>query len=124
VDNKTGTIELRATYPNADLALVPGALVNVAVTLSQIDNATVVPHEAVNVGPDSNYLYVITPAMKAKMVGITTLYDSGTETAVKGDVKPGDKVVTEGQLRLVPGIKVVVKKTAAGSATQVPEGAQ
>jgi multidrug efflux system membrane fusion protein len=62
--------------------------------------------------------------MKAKMVDIATLYDDGTETAVKGDVRPGDKVVTEGQLRLVPGVKVIVKKTPAGPSTQVPEGAQ
>lgn len=124
VDNKTGTIELRANFANGDFALVPGALVDTSVTLNQIDNATVVPHEAVNVGPNSSYLYLITPQMKAKMVDIATLYDDGTETAVKGDVRPGDKVVTEGQLRLVPGVKVVVKKTPAGPSTQVPEGAQ
>jgi multidrug efflux system membrane fusion protein len=124
VDNKTGTIELRANFANGDFALVPGALVDTSVTLNQIDNATVVPHEAVNVGPNSSYLYLITPQMKAKMVDIATLYDDGTETAVKGDVRPGDKVVTEGQLRLVPGVKVIVKKTPAGPSTQVPEGAQ
>jgi multidrug efflux system membrane fusion protein len=125
VSSQTGTIELRATFPNTDFALVPGALVDTSVTLNQIDNAVVVPHDAVNLGEDSSYLYVITPQMKADMVTVTTLYDDGKETAVQGKIKPGDKVVTEGQLRLVPGTKVVIKKTpVGGSEQQVPEGAQ
>jgi multidrug efflux system membrane fusion protein len=125
VSSQTGTIELRATFPNADFALVPGALVDTSVTLNQIDNAVVVPHDAVNLGEDSSYLYVITPQMKADIVNVTTLYDDGKEAAVQGKIKPGDKVVTAGQLRLVPGANVVITKTpAGGSEQQVPEGAQ
>jgi membrane fusion protein, multidrug efflux system len=125
VDSKTGTIELRATFPNKDLALVPGALVDTSVTLNQIDNAVVVPHDAVNLGADSSYVYVVTPQLTAALRNVTVLYDNGTQTAVKGDVKPGDRVVTEGQLRLVPGAKVVIKTTpVGGSPQQVPEGAQ
>ena len=52
VTGTTGTIELRATYPNADMALVPGQLVDVTVALSEIPDATLVPREAVNTGPD------------------------------------------------------------------------
>lgn len=117
VDNKTGTIELRATFPNADFALVPGALVDTSVTLNQIDNATVVPHDAVSNGPNSDFVFVITPQMKATMVPVTTLYDDGTLSAVKGKINPGDKVVTEGQIRLVQGTKVVIKKKAVGGNT-------
>ena len=114
VDNKTGTIELRATFPNADFALVPGALVDVSVTLNEIDDATVVPHDAVNNGLNSNYVFAITPQMKAAMVPVTVLYDDGTQVAVKGNLKPGDKVVTEGQIRLVQGSQVTIKKKAVG----------
>ena len=58
VGANTGTIELRATFPNADQRLVPGQSVNVGVTLNQIAGATVVPRDAVNVGPDASYVYV------------------------------------------------------------------
>ena len=125
VSSQTGTIELRATFPNADSALVPGALVDTSVTLNEIDLAIVVPHDAVNLGPNSNYVYVITPQMKADIRNVSTLYDDGSETAVKGNIKPGDKVVTEGQIRLVQGTKVAIRKApAGGEAQQVPAGSQ
>ncbi len=84
VDNKTGTIELRATFPNANLALVPGALVDTSVTLNEIDNATVVPHDAVNLGPNSSYVFTISPQMKANIVNVTTLYDDGRQAGGSG----------------------------------------
>jgi membrane fusion protein, multidrug efflux system len=95
------------------------------VTLNEIDNATVVPHDAINLGPNSNFVIVVTPQMKADIRNVTTLYDDGTTTAVKGNIKPGDKVVTEGQIRLVQGTKVAIKKApAGGEAQQAPAGAQ
>ncbi|HEX3674396.1 MAG TPA: efflux RND transporter periplasmic adaptor subunit [Rhizomicrobium sp.] len=118
VSATTGTIELRATFPNTDNALVPGQLADCSVTLSQIDNAIVVPHDAVNLGLTSSYLYVIDANSKAQLRPVTTLYDDGTQTAVKGNVKPGDKVVIDGQLRLVQGTKVVIRKTLPGAAQQ------
>ena len=60
VSNSTGTIELRATFANTDAALVPGQLVDVTVALADIPNAIVVPREAVNIGPDGQYVYVVT----------------------------------------------------------------
>jgi multidrug efflux system membrane fusion protein len=129
VDNRTGTIELRATFPNLDSTLVPGQLADVNVTLGEIDNAVVVPHDAVNLGPTNDYLFVIDAQMKAQMRPVQLLYDDGNEAAVKGNVKPGDKVVTDGQLRLVQGTKVSIRKSLAGGAepeqsTQAPAGAQ
>ncbi len=111
VDNKTGTIEMRATFANTDSALVPGQLADVSVGLSQINDAVVVPHDAVNLGPTSSYVFVVDKTGKAQMKTVTTLYDDGTQATIKGDVKPGDKVVTEGQLRLVQGSKVSIKKS-------------
>jgi multidrug efflux system membrane fusion protein len=105
---------------------VPGALVDTSVTLNEIDNATVVPHDAVNLGPNSSYVFTISPQMKANIVNVTTLYDDGDVIAVQGRIKPGDKVVTEGQLRLVQGTRVAIKKISVGgsSAQQAPAGAQ
>lgn len=110
VDDKTGTIELRATYDNVDNALVPGQLVDVKVALKDIPKAIVVPHDAINVGPDNRFVYVITKENKADIQPVDVLYDDGTQAAISGKVKAGDRVVTEGQLRLVPDIEVTIAR--------------
>ena len=103
VNAATGTIELRADFPNTDLRLVPGQTVNVAATLNQIPGATVVPRDAVNLGPDSAFVLVVGKDGKARAVPVKVLNDDGVNDAVQGDVKPGDRVVTEGQLRVTSG---------------------
>lgn len=110
VDQKTGTIELRATYNNADLRLVPGQLVDVSVALQQLPHAIVVPREAVNTGPNGRYVYVVDKG-KAEMRDVTVLYENGDEDAVSGDVHAGDRVVTEGQLGVLPGKPVAITRT-------------
>ena len=59
VSNQSGTIELRANFPNADLSLVPGQLVNVTVELDDIPSALVVPRDAVNDSPDGSFVFVV-----------------------------------------------------------------
>ena len=109
VGASTGTIELRATFANADQRLVPGQSVNVGVTMNDIPGATVVPRDAVNIGPDSSYVYVVGPGDIVSSKTIKLLNDDGINDAVEGDVKPGDQVVVEGQLRILPGAKVQVR---------------
>jgi multidrug efflux system membrane fusion protein len=103
VSPTTGTIELRADFPNSDLRLVPGQTVNVSATLGQIPGATVVPREAVNLGPDRAFVLVVEKDGKAYAKTVTVLHDDGVNDAVQGAVKPGDKVVTDGQLRVTSG---------------------
>jgi multidrug efflux system membrane fusion protein len=110
VSANTGTIELRATFPNQDQRLVTGQTVNVAVTINQIPKAIVVPRDAVNVGPDTSFVWVVDGQSKAQRVTVKVLNDDGVNDAIKGDVKPGDKVITEGQQRVLPGTKVRVEK--------------
>ena len=121
VNNTTGTIELRATYPNTDLALVPGQLVNVVVSLSEIPNAIVVPREAVNTGPEGTFVYTVKDGV-AQQVPVRVLFDDSIHDAVQGNLKAGDKVIVDGQIRVVPGGKVNVsaarKKPAAGAPPQ------
>ncbi len=107
VTNNTGTIELRATYANKDMALVPGQLVDVTVSLSQIPHATIVPREAVNTGPDGQFVYVVKDGT-AQQAMVKVQFDDGTDDAVLGDIKPGDQVIVDGQLRVIPGAKVSV----------------
>jgi len=108
VSNTTGSIELRATFPNQDGSLVPGQLVDVTVALNTLKNALVVPHDAINIGPDSRYVYKVGPHNAAQLVPVTVLFENGATTAVAGKLKPGDRVVTDGQLRIIPGKPVNV----------------
>jgi multidrug efflux pump subunit AcrA (membrane-fusion protein) len=80
----------------------------VKVALKDIPKAVVVPHDAINVGPESRFVYVISGENKADMRPVNVLYDDGTHAAISGKVKAGDRVVTEGQLRLVPDIEVTI----------------
>ena len=101
----SGTIELRASYDNPDMALVPGQLVDVVVALAEIPNATQVPREAVNTGPDGQFVYTVKDGT-AFQVPVKVLFDDGVHDAVSGNLQKGDHVITEGQLRVIPGAKV------------------
>ena len=107
VSNQSGTIELRATFANADLALVPGQLSNVTVQLDDLHDALVIPRDGVNDSPAGPYVFVVRKD-KAVQVSVTVLFDDGTNAAVTGKLKPGDDVIIEGQLRVVPDGKVHV----------------
>jgi membrane fusion protein, multidrug efflux system len=120
VSATTGTIELRATFANADQRLVPGQTVNIAVAMKQLPKAVVVPRDAVNVGPDISYVYVVNDQSEVVQQTVTVLNDDGTNDAIKGDVKPGDKVITDGQLRVVPGAKVSIQKNGGKHSSAPP----
>ncbi len=107
VTNNTGTIELRATYPNADMSLVPGQLVDVTVALAEIPNATLVPRDAVNTGPDGQFVYTVKDDT-AQQVPVKILFDDSVNDAVSGNLKKGDQVIVDGQLRVIPGAKVSI----------------
>ncbi len=109
VGANTGTIELRATFPNTDMRLVPGQNVSIGVTMKNIPGAIVVPRDAVNLGPDAAYVYVVGADNTVSSKTVTVLNDDGVNDAIQGDVKPGDRVVVEGQLRIVPGNKVQIR---------------
>jgi multidrug efflux system membrane fusion protein len=118
VAGNTGTIELRATYANPDLALVPGQLVDITVGLAEIQNATVVPREAVNTGPDGTFVYVVKDGV-AEQRFVKVLFDDSVSDAVQGQIAKGEHVITEGQLRVMPGAKV----TATGPKKASGDGA-
>lgn len=113
VDNTTGTVELRATFANEDYRLVPGELLDVSVSLAQIPQALSVPREAVNVGPQGRYVYALTKDNVAQMVPVNVIYDDGRNDAIDGKVRVGDRVITDGQLRVIPGKPVVIAKGKA-----------
>ena len=72
------------------MALVPGQLVDVTVALAEIPNATVVPREAVNTGPDGQFVYVVKDGA-AEQVPVKVLFDDGVHDAVSGRSEAGDR---------------------------------
>jgi multidrug efflux system membrane fusion protein len=112
IDAASGTIALKAMFDNEDLRLLPGQLVDVNILLQTIDDALTVPSEAVNEGQNGQYIYALAPDGTAAVVPVKVSHEEGGRSVIDGDLKPGDKVVIDGQLRLGPGAKVTIKSDA------------
>jgi multidrug efflux system membrane fusion protein len=112
VDTATGTILLKATFTNDDDRLVPGQFINVSVELAVIAEAVVVPPAAVQVGQRGHYVFVVkadnTVELRLVRAGIRTEH----AVVIEDGLKAGERVVTEGQLRLRPGSRVVVRPSS------------
>jgi membrane fusion protein, multidrug efflux system len=109
VDQTTGTIRIKATFANSNRRLWPGQFVNVRVRLSSDASAIVVPTTAVQAGPSGQYVYVLKADRTVEMRTVEVARTAGSETVLKQGVKPGETVVIDGQLRLVPGSRVTIK---------------
>ena len=123
VDATTGTVRLKATFQNDDRRLYPGQFVNVVLTLGIQSAAVVVPSQAVQIGQDKSFVYVVKADSTAEMRVIKPGATADTMTVVNDGLKPGEQVVTDGQLRLVPGAKVQPKGQGAGPGGQGKPGA-
>ena len=110
VDTATGTIKMRATFPNPDNRLWPGQFVNVVLRLTVQPNATVVPSQSVQTGQVGKYLFVVKPDNTADLRPVVVGETVQGETVIEKGVAPGETVVTDGQLLLAPGSQVEIKK--------------
>lgn len=115
VDVSTGTIQLKAELANSDEALTPGQFLNVSLVLDTLKRAVSVPTNAVQQGADGNYLYVLKEDASVEMRRVEAVAVDNGFTAIRGEVAVGDKVITDGHLRLVPGAKVKVRDNAPGT---------
>jgi len=115
VDNTTGTIKLKGTFANTDHRLWPGQFSTVSLRLSEEENATVVPTQAVQTGQSGDFVFVIKPDQTAESRPVKVARTLGTESVIAKGIEPGETVVTDGQLRLIPGIKVQIKAAAQGN---------
>ena len=116
VDVNTGTITLKGEFNNSKGILWPGEFVDVTLTLTTRPGAIVVPSAAVESGQQGPFVFVVKPDMTAELRTVQVGDTIGTETVVEKGLNPGETVVTDGQLRLLPGAKVEIKnleKTAA-----------
>jgi multidrug efflux system membrane fusion protein len=114
VDPATGTIPLKGIFPNADRRLWPGQFVNVILTLTTRTGAVVVPSRAVQTGQNGQYVFVVRPddTVEARPIAAGEVYAG--ETVIERGLRAGERVVTDGQLRLVPGSKVQEKPPVSG----------
>jgi multidrug efflux system membrane fusion protein len=109
VDTTTGTIKLRATFDNHQHVLWPGQFVDVNLTLKSQPNALVVPTAALQTSQQGTYVYVVNSDMTAQPQTVKVGWTSGDETVIASGLQAGQRVVTDGQLRLTPGAKVEIK---------------
>jgi membrane fusion protein, multidrug efflux system len=110
VDPATGTIQLMGMFPNADHRLWPGQFSNVVLDLGQQQDAVVIPSQAVQAGQQGDYVYVVKSDMTTDVRQVKVGSTVNNETEVLQGLSPGETVVTDGQVRLVPGTKVYFTK--------------
>jgi multidrug efflux system membrane fusion protein len=108
VDSTTGTIKLKGTFENANRKLWPGEYANVTLKLSMQSNALVIPNQAMQTGQDGTYVYVVDAERKADVRPITVGLRGEADLVVDKGLSEGEMVVTQGQLRLAPGMRVSV----------------
>lgn len=117
VDTRSGTIPLKATFDNTAFALWPGQFVRVSLQLGTQDNAITVPTVALQAGQDGAFVFVARPDGTAEVRPVTVARTVGDTAVVAEGLKPGEKVVTEGQLRLMQGSRITEKTAGAPAAT-------
>ncbi len=109
VDLATGTIKLKGTFANKGKRLWPGQFVNAVLTLTSQPNALVVPSQAIQAGQKGQYVFIIKNDLTVEDRPVIVGRILNSETVIEKGVRSGEKIVTDGQLRLVPGAKVEIK---------------
>ncbi len=111
VDVATGTIKLKATFANSGRRLWPGQFVNAVMTLTSQPNATVAPSVAVQTGQKGQFVFVVKSDLTVESRPVTVSRTMNDESVIDTGLHAGEKVITDGQLRLVPGATVEIKQT-------------
>ncbi len=120
VDPTTGTIKLKATFQNAQKKLWPGQFVNVILTLTTQPNALLVPTSAIQTGQSGQFVFVVKSDNTVESRPVSAGRSVADETVIDKGVTPGETVVTDGQVRLVPGAKVEIKTNAVTDSKPAP----
>jgi membrane fusion protein, multidrug efflux system len=112
VDTTTGTVLLKAVFDNETERLWPGQFVQVAMTLSVQHDAVVVPPQAVQPGQAGQFVFIVGPDLTVQVRPVTVGQTKGSETVITTGLAAGERVVTEGQIRLAAGMTLQIKKAA------------
>jgi len=121
VDVATGTIQLKATFPNTDRTLWPGQFVNVRLDLTTQPRAIVVPSQAVQAGQHGEFVFVVKGDRTVEMRPVTLAFSRNGVAVIERGLRAGEVVVTDGHLRLVPGTNVDVRTSISGGAAAPAE---
>lgn len=124
VDSATGTILLKAVLPNTEEKLTPGQFLNVTLLLDTLKNAVTVPNEAVQQGAEGNFIYVVKDDASVEMRTIEVAAADAGLTAISKGLKSGETVVTDGQLRLTPGVKIRARENGAAAKADNANGSE
>jgi multidrug efflux system membrane fusion protein len=123
IDTSTGTFRLKSEFSNEHAELWPGQFVNVQLLVNTVDGGLVIPSQAVQRGPDGDYVYQVQGDNTVKMQPIVVAGEVGdSHVMVASGIKAGEQVVTEGQFRLKPGSKV--KPLKPGEVPAAPTAAE
>lgn len=114
IDPATGTIKMKGIFPNSDRKLWPGQFVNVTLTLTNRPDALLVPASAVLTGQEDQHVFVILKDNTVEFRSVATGERFNDYMVITEGLKAGERVVTDGQMRLVPGAKVEIKKSGTG----------
>jgi multidrug efflux system membrane fusion protein len=120
VDTRTGTIQLKGDFDNARDLLWPGQFVNVVLQVLVLPEAVVAPTRAVVTGQNGTYVFVLKPDQTVEMRPVTVVRTADEDALIGQGLKPDEQVVTDGQLRLVPGARVKVKNPANAAEAKTP----
>jgi membrane fusion protein, multidrug efflux system len=120
VQNATGTVNLRATIPNADHHFWPGQFVNVTLVLATAKGAVLIPNQATQISQQGPYVYVVKPDSTAELRQVALGQRQGDDVVVTKGVAQGEQVIVTGQLTVAPGGKVRVQEAAPTPAPAAP----
>lgn len=109
IDVSTGMILLKGTFGNENRKLWPGEFLDVILTLRTERNAIVAPAQAIQTGQNGQFVFTVNQEQRAEVHPVKVAWRVGDEVVIENGLKGGERVVTDGQLRLVPGIKVTIK---------------
>jgi multidrug efflux system membrane fusion protein len=115
VDPATGTLLLKGEFANADGRLWPGQFVELRLVLTVEPDALVVPARAVVTGQEGPYVYVLAADSTAAPRPVTVARTDAAHAVIAAGLKPGETVVTDGQFRIAPGAKVLVRDAVPGT---------
>jgi multidrug efflux system membrane fusion protein len=110
IDPTTGTVKLKAVFPNSDGSLFPNQFVNARLLVDTIRNAVLVPNAAIQHSPQTAFVYVVKPDNSVEVRAVEVQTSEGGQTAVASGLKPGETVVTDGVDKLAPGSKVSLRE--------------
>lgn len=123
VDTTSGTIQMKAVLSNADEKLTPGQFLNVSLLLDTLAKTVTVPNVAVQQGVDGIFVYVVKDDNSVEMRKIEIAASEGGVTAIRMGVLADETVVTDGQLRLAPGVRITDRETGSASPANSPANA-